>query len=1777
MEKLIKFNGIPLSPKTGIRNIIFDTSRYSAGMEAIRGFGTVMSESNLANIETVNLHFVLRTEELANLAYIYSLFRTLGVLVVENDYLLDKLGSSLANSLAEDRMVLHDKVVDKIYGTNTSSEERFSKIHKRFKSLCMVLDNLSIKSKVNTADGYDVNMNLSLYKNSFTEEEQKKYMKVFELWLEKTGFDKIKDEIAEQTNKLGNTSIGIDLKYYNVEALNTIYKNNLITSEFKAFRLQQDADLKEKVIADESADNIKKRTTENKIGLEDEDFNNEDFLSRKLESVTTTIKIPNNCVMEIELITNNNIANIPIKGNSLMEKSIIGLGKTNFSCKLLFKEEEELSLVQQLKTISDKNIIGHKLQIEHPLIQLFDFYSGDILNMSFNSLENQHGIVVTMVFNINGYRYERESLINNSDSIGDMVFKKKSKNDKLFGSWLEIFNNYLNITKENILNAKIEVPYVSKIGDTTDAINKAKNIESKIFLNKKISDITNSFYNSYSWFGKVFPKEIDNLKISDFIKSYSTQFTNAYGNLFYALLELRSVPDNLNVQNKIESVINYTINPQEGYSNREKITSNLEISTQDIVYGLLNDKAIFKQLILSDMNSMYNLMNFFDASYFVYKFTKNKYLKKPYRISNSDKINLSYLEEIVRPITTEMFNDKINGETGLNKIKRKIFEEFFLRIVDLIEFIDMSGNIELMSQKGTFKYHTCMSFIQKCAGEIINSFLSVLSDGKFIKRITEEIFYDTSEITPSMREEIRLTIKKIKNEYEAYYKNNKKNIEFEIYNIFLLRLTCFNLTENKKGSLDKLTKNEMLNDLLKGTVLCTPMLLKSDDRTDTFGLCAETCFGFLGQAISSYNFKLDSEKLFWQSELKQQYGNNVDVYNTDCVYIMRTKYEDLGEQKGQIIGDLAKKDIDYLYGERIPRLSLFSLTGRIFYETEMLEGNNNILSLVEQERGSFFRDEKYNDIKLDPHKEDSVEYFIPKTNIGNIHIPSDNKQKFTTEFDIGETKETKINTLMKARIIANNDPFNSLLSINKAVCDNIDTLFPDYVIVVNVKEAVEDETNEYYVQLKNITSVSISKNPKTKIKTANFTISMSSKGFYNFNMNDGAFSIKSMQDGKIRGFIIKPGCEVRIMLGYNFNNSYSIFNGLVVGSQEIGNSLMITCADFTSTLYNFIPGEEELTNESTLSNMLVTTAPNENEAEHNGNDNRHSFSDKKATNKDESLTSKIKRFFKKDNDETPEENDFLEALRNKKAGINNPNMHMFEAYGEERIDTLAQLGSASYSAATQIMLVKMGYKYRPYFENVFKEESLNRDLNYLATNFQNKIDLTKAFGSGKQNFEVVGNSIVNIYDVDLDYEAYGYVNLNHSNTISHEGETEGPNYRKSYKVVANNLNPGEKREYMLQPCQPLVPSEDYFNNNGSGAWFGVKRNHKLGFHAGADYSHVKAEPSKNVYSVADGTVIFVHKYGDNLAGNRVRIKHDDGIITTAYYHLDSYNVKIGDKVKKGQVIGKIGGSGLKIDSWGKHLHFEVHVKKTPETLKFFKEQLKLNKPGHYIRVLNKSSDEFYVNPELFLKGQFGIVSQDTGGTTSSSSYKGQKGKNQFTVDFDAANKDYMEYTVNKLKSLEGFAKKYYTDKSGKIVGESIGHGFFDAGVMSIESIVPKWEYLAYKTNDPNKRLEMSESRADEILRKGLEYYENDIRRRYKGYDNLKPNEKAALLDLAWKYSPGNKKFRYVYNFVAQGRIEDAVKFLLDEEDGYYVYDEKHRVIEGLVKRRDYVIETLRGR
>ena len=57
----------------------------------------------------------------------------------------------------------------------------------------------------------------------------------------------------------------------------------------------------------------------------------------------------------------------------------------------------------------------------------------------------------------------------------------------------------------------------------------------------------------------------------------------------------------------------------------------------------------------------------------------------------------------------------------------------------------------------------------------------------------------------------------------------------------------------------------------------------------------------------------------------------------------------------------------------------------------------------------------------------------------------------------------------------------------------------------------------------------------------------------------------------------------------------------------------------------------------------------------------------------------------------------------------------------------------------------------------------------------------------------------------------------------------------------------------------------------------------------------------------------------------VEINHQNGYVTR-YGHLDRIEAKVGDKVAKGQEIGKMGRTG---DATGTHLHFEIRKNGTP--------------------------------------------------------------------------------------------------------------------------------------------------------------------------------------------------------------------------------------------------------
>lgn len=86
------------------------------------------------------------------------------------------------------------------------------------------------------------------------------------------------------------------------------------------------------------------------------------------------------------------------------------------------------------------------------------------------------------------------------------------------------------------------------------------------------------------------------------------------------------------------------------------------------------------------------------------------------------------------------------------------------------------------------------------------------------------------------------------------------------------------------------------------------------------------------------------------------------------------------------------------------------------------------------------------------------------------------------------------------------------------------------------------------------------------------------------------------------------------------------------------------------------------------------------------------------------------------------------------------------------------------------------------------------------------------------------------------------------------------------------------------------------------------------FHRGVD---IPGKAGADVLAVADGVVIKSRRSG--TYGYLVEIDHGDDYITL-YSHNSENLVKVGETVRKGQAIAKIGSTGL---STGPHVHFEV--------------------------------------------------------------------------------------------------------------------------------------------------------------------------------------------------------------------------------------------------------------
>jgi len=88
-------------------------------------------------------------------------------------------------------------------------------------------------------------------------------------------------------------------------------------------------------------------------------------------------------------------------------------------------------------------------------------------------------------------------------------------------------------------------------------------------------------------------------------------------------------------------------------------------------------------------------------------------------------------------------------------------------------------------------------------------------------------------------------------------------------------------------------------------------------------------------------------------------------------------------------------------------------------------------------------------------------------------------------------------------------------------------------------------------------------------------------------------------------------------------------------------------------------------------------------------------------------------------------------------------------------------------------------------------------------------------------------------------------------------------------------------------------------------------------HQGIDFAAPIGTP---IYATADGQVITV-EFSFSGYGKMVEVDHGFGY-KTRYAHMHGFAVRVGQKVKRGELIGYVGSTGL---STAPHLHYEVHI------------------------------------------------------------------------------------------------------------------------------------------------------------------------------------------------------------------------------------------------------------
>lgn len=267
------------------------------------------------------------------------------------------------------------------------------------------------------------------------------------------------------------------------------------------------------------------------------------------------------------------------------------------------------------------------------------------------------------------------------------------------------------------------------------------------------------------------------------------------------------------------------------------------------------------------------------------------------------------------------------------------------------------------------------------------------------------------------------------------------------------------------------------------------------------------------------------------------------------------------------------------------------------------------------------------------------------------------------------------------------------------------------------------------------------------------------------------------------------------------------------------------------------------------------------------------------------------------------------------------------------------------------------------FTSSIEKKQVNTQLNYAEAN------ISSSFWNAAIDAKLTPNqimSVAGIFGWDIDFALD--IRPNDSFKVLYEENiVEGELVGRGRILAAQFTNQGTTFKAILDE-----KSGNYYDDKGRAmkkaflrspvdfrrvtSNFNPNRRHpvtgKITAHRGTDYAAPVGTP---IYSAGDGIVL---KSGYNqFNGNYVFIKHSN-IYITKYLHLQKRKVKGGQRVKQGQTIGTLGGTGRVT---GPHLHYEFLVNgvhKNPRTVKLPEaKSLTGNKKKEFMQVAEKRLSE----------------------------------------------------------------------------------------------------------------------------------------------------------------------------------------------------------------------------